>query len=556
MAGTITLSNVLDQVTNQNYDINNAETGINAAYDDAKQANVDRSQAVLAAGGDQATVARTEEQGMLAAQNNSRNVASALGTNAEAASYKMIDLADQISRSYDYANQQLDVIHAKNSVSPITDGPIKYLAAQLSVKDDYENYNYAAQKHNIAMDEMGTLNELTQTSTRTQYAIAATRDAATVQAKSDAELQKANDVAAQIRAQNAMYDVDKLKTITALNGQELDNNFKAFNAINAEDQRAFMNEQRLAARADADARLKLAQESKADFAETARVVDLGSRSLGFTGVTPDRLRQALKMGGSTAESMRQFYLTGSVRDATGNVVIGGNAGEAARTIIDTQAPLVAAKLPVKDFVTTALSDVVSGKIPGLTLKPGDTAGIDAAVQSHVNTTALAQLSNIKAGDATNIYQAPDVQTVAKNSVAVAESTFYQKVLRPMAATVPTMESDPQRIMDIGLQAVKEGKIGFDEAVNGIATFYRGATIVNRATKGYSDMHVPEPDMSNPYRTRLAPVMGHTNQYNLSDPKDIVRYMTLRQIAGEYPYNAPVQQLMYGATKAANVITGQ
>jgi len=545
----VVLSDILNEVTSQNLNIDDAIQGIGAAYDEAKEANTTKAAAVMDAGGNAAIVARTSEQGALLAQTNAREIAAHLGTNKEAGTYRMLELADQMTRSYDMANAELDKIHAKKAVSPIKDGPLKYLAAQLSVKSDIERHNYAADKYNIASNTLEDLNAATQTATRTQYDIAMTRNAASVDAKSEMELDKARALAADIKAQNAMYDVDRIRTVQAMDGQQLDNKFKAYNAEATAEQRAFMNEQRQQVREEAAARLKLAQDAKSDFSEIASVASIGAQTLGYPAMSEAQVRQYTKLGGSTAEKIRKFIDVGAIRIATGEIVIGDNAGDAARLLNSTKAPLVPAKQQAKDFINTAYSQAMSGEIPGVDTK--SIQSIDAAVQNQVNTVATNQMNNIKKGDASNIYQAPDVQTLAKNSSAVAESALYQKVLRPVATGVTSMESDPDRIARLALQAVKKGDITFDEATMGVSSYFRAATELNIATKGYRDLHIPEPEQS-AYKVKLSPTgWGYSSRFNMSDPKDVIRLMVLMQIDSATDYNLFEKDPRENPSKGAN-----
>lgn len=539
MGSSIDLSDILDDVNNNNASLEETKTRIQQSYGSVQAAGDVRAQATLDSGNAAASVVGQTETGLLKAQNNSRQIAARLGTNLESNSARVIELADQMHTYFDAANRDLDVVHAKQSTS-FASNPIGYLANQFTVGKDIDQYNYDVQKHNLASNELDSLNALTQQSTQTQVAIAATRSAASVQDKVTAITEKAKADAAEITQQNNIYNIDQLKTVQALNSTELQNRFNAFNAINMDEQRKFSNEQRLLARQEAETRLQDLKDRAAqkklvdqDLIDIGDTVNLGRSSLGLPAIPVSKAMQMMKIGGDLGKQIQEQYKLGAIRDSTGQVVLGTSPSEAARVIITTGAPLSPGAQPVKDYVLGVYGEVMqSGGDPLHPVTSKSSVGeVDAAVNQAINTTSHAMLANIKPGDHTNIYQAPDLGSIAANNIGVATSPLYQTVFKPVvnATKNNVVETNPQVILDQSMAAVAAGQVSYNDAVQGVATIFQAATALNKATKQYGQFGLPAPSPANEYNVRIKTGLFYNKSYNLSNPTDVVRYMTLKQL---------------------------
>lgn len=107
---------------------------------------------------------------------------------------------------------------------------------------------------------------------------------------------------------------------------------------------------------------------------------------------------------------------------------------------------------------------------------------EAVIRSDYNTIAkeiaTQAASSITAGDTTNMYQAPPM-TILETKTAVAESTFYKRVLSPMAMK----ETNPERIMEAAIAGIRANSISPDEATAGIVTIFEAAADYNNTMFG-------------------------------------------------------------------------
>ncbi len=130
---------------------------------------------------DRALVVSTEESGKLNAQQNTLTTATELGLNRSANNQVLSGLIDTINTNYTEAQRLNAEIYRKKTVS-ITDDPLAWIEAQLTVNDDVAAQNFAVKAHADASTQFKTINDLAQESAQTEVAIAQTRTAASVEA--------------------------------------------------------------------------------------------------------------------------------------------------------------------------------------------------------------------------------------------------------------------------------------------------------------------------------------------------------------------------------------
>lgn len=127
-------------------------------------------------------------------------------------------------------------------------------------------------------------------------------------------------------------------------------------------------------------------------------------------------------------------------------------------------------------------------------KPG--AMQDTAFNSYVANVVKSWESNIKAGDATNPYQAPPMEVLA-HYPNVTDTKLYKDILAPM----DMKELEPKRIYDAAITGIEAGTIKLEEAAMDIESLFKAVAIHNSNSKMFSRIGLPN---QTSYKTEIVP----------------------------------------------------
>lgn len=518
---TLDISSILTAVNNQQY---SSQTIADTIISDTNQVQ-EVGKAKIASITQQADAeiikSSAEEAGKLRAQQNSRNAATAFGTNMDIASSVITALGSQMIDSFNSANAALDNIHSKQSVG-FFDNPLEYISNQLDLPAAKKEYNYHAQKFNLAETALAELNASTQSTVVTQNAIAEVKNAATLQASTDIIKAKSAQLSSEVTQQNLLYNIQGLKVIQDLNQQQVDLVFKAQGALvtqeNLDISRAHLAETRRMHDLQLEERKERIDKNAADKAEIAELgdtINMGRQSLGLAPIPHGRAIQLMKMGGDTGNQIKYQYSIGAMQASVGKPIIAEEPAMAAKVVSETQAPLSPTMASVKKLLTTTYSEVMSGSFKK-DLDTKDTIKVLGVTNKVLKGRIDAMAANIKFGDNNNIYAAPDLVSVSKRK-SVQESVLYQKVLQPAIEAGNLNESNPDLLLALATNAAKKGIISFPDAVQGIANYYKEATIMNNVNKDYTRVGITP---QTTYITEIQDPTGFTTKYDLSDPTKV------------------------------------
>jgi len=194
----------------------------------------------------------------------------------------------------------------------------------------------------------------------------------------------------------------------------------------------------------------------------------------------------IKLGGPAGEAIKSQLITGSLTDATGKTIISSTAGGAARILAMNQSPLATVNPAVKPVVTVLQSAYDTVRNPAnagqFQIKPGDTQTLDSTVSAIVNQKVTAMAADIRPNDASNIYQAPPLTALAQQA-EVKSNPLYTKVLEPQIKA-GMAETDPNKILQLTIDAIQQGHINLGEAASGLSGLFRSAALVNSVAKDY------------------------------------------------------------------------
>lgn len=493
MAG-VDLGAVLGGVQQQNVQLQSSQAQMTQDYN---QVN-DQANAIVAAtkqeGADEGAIATQQAQGLLAAQTATRNVASSYGGNPDDVSFLMTQLGQQYTQTEAARLQAEQVVQQKQSVS-FTDDPLQWLSNKLTVNTDINNYNNLEEQSNDIYTHMQHINELNSDTAKSMIAIAQTQTAGTVAATADAAVQKTTIAAADASIKGFLYNAQGVKAVTDMGQQQVDNLVKGTDTVIAaghlavaQQQLGIMQEELGQKTVLYQQEVKDKQSADASDAQVAQYVNQGRASMGLQPLPPTKIFTMFKIGGEAGEALKQQFVSGSMGDAINKPIIAASPGTAARFLATNASPLgTQASNPAMAPVVALLSDSYqqarnpqTGAAMGV--NPKDPATLDNAISTLVGAKVVGMASNIKAGDASNIFQAPPLTSLA-TVASVKSNPVFQKVLLPQVST-GLSKTDPDQILSLTAAAVQQGTLSITDASSGIAALFRSAVAVNTETKDY------------------------------------------------------------------------
>lgn len=532
----IDLSTLLGQTAAVNDAGAQATQEILGTYGQIKSANEDRITAVQKKAASDTIVMQQIELGQLTAQQNTREAATALGTNMDDLGQIVTTLGADMKNSYAKARAALQRVNELRSADFIGN-PLGYFSAQFALPSAINAYNSAAEEFNLAYATNQGLQSATQSIATTQAAIAETKSAATIQAKADAIAAAAADASSAIKIENLKYNILGIQAVQEMTGAALERNFRAYNAIESAEGRALQRKQlelsEKSLQLSIDERTERLQQNKLareEEAELAATVNMGRAAVNLPPLPQTKVLQLMKMGGDFGAQMRDFYSIGARTSSIGEPVIAPSPAEAGKTILQTKAPLVGSVKPVKELVTSAYGLAKSGQLAQqnadfrLLDTKNEPAVLDAAnkvIQSQVSSMA----KQIKPGDATNIYAGAPLPELI-NLRAMQEQPFVVKVLAPQVEA-GMIENDPSKVMAIALAAAQKNEITYKEAVAGVTALYKAAVAQNNETKQYSRFGIPR---QTSYPARIVPPgfeqygVPYKETFDLTNETDVGTFM--------------------------------
>lgn len=515
---TVDISSILNAVNNQNYSSQTVADTIISDTNAVQAAGEDKLKSITQQTDSQIIVDSAKASGELRAQQNSRNAATSLGTNMDLASSVINSLGSRMVDEYTKADINLQAIHNKESTG-FLDSPLQYIANQFTLPQDREEYNYHAQRFNLAEQALASLNSATQSTTLTQNAIAEIKTAASLEAATQVTKAKSAQLADEVKQQNLLYNIQGLKIVQDINQQGVDLLFKTQSALvsqeNLDIARQHLEETRKVHMLQLEERQDKIDKNKADLAEVqelGKTINDGRFSLGLAPIPTGRAIQLMKMGGDIGNQIKYQYSIGALQQSVGKPIIAEEPGMAAKVVTETQAPLSPAMDPIRKLLTSVYSDAATGKLDKkIDIK--NEGQVIGATNSTIKTVVSNMAANIKTGDTTNIYAAPDLASVS-TSQAVQDSVLYQKVFQPALVAGNLTESNPDLLISLATNATQKGIISYEEAVQGITNYYKQVTLLNNTTKDYSRVGITP---QTTFNTKIQDPTGLMTKYDLTNP---------------------------------------
>jgi hypothetical protein len=294
-------------------------------------------------------------------------------------------------------------------------------------------------------------------------------------------------------------------------------------------------------------RLQKDQLAEQDKQTMMKVFVDGAAVLGkdLSGVPANKLEMMMKFNPESKDYLR----VGLNTLTTNHPVISDSAGESGMMIMNTSAPLAPHQAALKDWLVSSVQRAAGGEIikspdgKQVLTDRSDVKGVSSAASYLAVTGAGAQQSNIKFGDATNIYKAPPLPVIAAIP-DIANSAFGQKVLAPALASGVLQDFNPDQIKSMVIKAIKDKTLTYQEAIVGGNSMFAAVPAHNNRYMNYKGFGLPNQEG---YKTEVAgaTAMGFKAVVNLADAKEFQRWID-RQLAAAAQHSMQTQPQVQSA----------
>jgi hypothetical protein len=464
-----------------------------------------QASAISDAGNLTAQAELVKQQGELATQQQRVTAANAFGTNVGSQSDVITSLGQNMR---DTAVKLLDSQKKVSEIEANSDlftNPAGWLTDLLTGDAARSERDALAAQFDTTQKIAQGLNQQTQSTAVTQNAISETLTAASIQQTADATKKLADAKALDAKIQGNAYGANAIQTMREVGAQNFNRSMQVYNQV-TEDQRwqegMALRKEQLAMTREARARGK---QDDQYYVEAAEQINTYNRSAGLPEVTPNQTRATLNQSGKIGDIMRDRQASGFQIQESGSTarMFGDTASETIQKLSRDKPQLPASFAPastvLKDSLDLAGQEVakrIADPVNGAAFKT-DKAAQARVYDDTVKNYAKQAQSNIQSGKG-NPYEVVPIATVLQEVPGLGESNFGKAVLTSLTATGQPHPT-PDLIVATAASALAKGDISFNEARDGLASFFENAVAIKNATGGFLQLGVP---LQEGYKTKL------------------------------------------------------
>lgn len=467
---------------------------MDAIFGEVANINAERATALKSAAQDQEIVTSTKALSDAKQQRDALAYATKLGTNPDSSTEVLTQLISDKAGLFQAARTNLQKISATRNASLFSD-PGAWLAGNLNLEKDTNNYNAAAEEYNLVGkridDVVSQTDDIVRMTKGIQISVTDASAAAAARVAS-AQLIDASNTA---RIDSLKSNAEGILKVQGLKQTALSNS--------VQQQQLGMEAQRLA----------LAKQSAAlEQTKLSMVIDEKNENLQEKNRTIQAVNLYRKTNGMPEISwtdLKLLYKDPQQKNLLDQQITGGLAisQTGGRYLADTPANAMmlassnAANLPEgpKQLVSVANAtlasvkqDIQSGKVQGIKTPQ--------ALMEAVNTQMQAKASSEQKqiSEKNSLYMPPSLATLVSDP-AISQTLSAQLVLAPLA-TSGVKTFDAAQVVPLIFEQVKQGKIPMDQAINDITFLGTKSVAYNNAHFSYdSTMGLP---MMKGYNARL------------------------------------------------------
>ena len=424
--------------------------------------------------------------GAQAAQDATRTFARAAGSDITSPEQILVGLGEELRANLQTAKQAQASIQAKESAR-IIDDPLGWLKGQLTIKQDYQAYNQAAEKANLASQSISSLTRATDEVGRTQDGLAVKiTDASRAAA---AEVRIAEGTAAKMAAERGhlkdeMVISSAIQNTAAAQAQEAQRQLGMVMTqaqFQLEQERmAMTREQYSWERAQKTLANKKATDAEATKQQLLRQYNIGANALGLPGENNfDLLMARAELGGTDKVRISAAMEAGGNSLAAGSTRVSASPAGATSMLLKGVYPQ--GNDPAFSSMKKYLKDTWDNTPAADGKEATKVANMNAQVKADVERYS-------KNAVATGSFYAPPPLANIVATRSVQASPLYQKVLATAGKDLTTAAPTP--IVKLAFAAVESGTLTLDQAARGLNEFFGQAVNINNTTKRFAQIGVP------------------------------------------------------------------
>lgn len=502
------ISNILDDVTDVDTltTMGMGDQGQATAAIKNNYAAVDSSYAASAARGqmvaDQTRVVKsTADQGNLIAQTALQSYAHALGVDPDGTlSAQQTQAQNTFLDASSRASEAAATIAQKRSIS-FFDDPLQWLSNKLTINDDINNYNGAANQANTAEQFIQESNQLIDSRAVALNNIKTVTSQASAEAQTNIAVEQQQELAENMRRAGIAANtagVEAIQNMSWRNIQLANSRLDADSkAVAAQD-----SQQRLQMAKDQfdleKARLALMQAKEQDkdgadkyvHDQLVKGLQLLYPNNPAAWQIPDGKYQAMINGKTPMDpTWKVAFDKAQASDIAGSRVLGTSPADALATL-QIRPTIAPSAQPTVDLLNRALATVSQTPAykQAVLEKDGGKAAADL-VNAQVAQLVKSDASHVDSP--TSLYYLPPIDKIMDTIPGVKDSPFYNVVVAPASKAGIDMSS-PSAVVKQAVQAVKDGKISLNEAANNMSAMYGIAQQANFETKQMFSLGITAP----------------------------------------------------------------
>ena len=452
---------------------------------------------------DMATVKNAETAARLTSQTALAAVANGFGVQITNPANRLVQLATEKTVADKEAVVKLDELNRRATKTP-SDGILDYIGNQIfGVYDARQAYRAAAGKANLLDSQIKDVNSNIQQTATTYKALeesvtAASADAASRIAASDAMIK-----AKTVKLEGLKYDTEAITRYYSLSKDVVDAGYQALNARRQEESLKisqehlkisreafeFSKEERVLTR---EAR----QEGKELDENIVENINLGRASLGLSPFTGVEAKQQLSLFKQNKQELFDMFRRGEEVKRSGRAVIGLTPADAIKNLSENptaERTLPEIKTPVIQLLNRARQKTAAD--PQLDRK--DARAVELNLNKNVAAEVKQQYERADSGP-DNIFNPGDLKQYLGNEKTgipapngISNLSLYKKLFRPLADSGVDM-SQPKMVYAMTYEALKEGKITFEDAIE-LSKIYRSANDINQIARGLGGFGIVPPN---------------------------------------------------------------
>jgi hypothetical protein len=446
----------------------------------------------------------------------------------------IVALTQQAGQEYQQALAARDKIAQKESVG-FLDSPIEYLVNQVTLGQDYADYNAHVDKHNMMQNRIVALNTA---SSDIGKAVAATQESEsldTINRRAVVAAGALQDKSYQTQVEALKYDQNSLNELRSMSEEQIRNQMGAASLIRQDEDMEMrrkdfvLRQEELKQRAESAAdehelrRMTLKQREE-EMASQAGLVEALNRGRATKGLPPLDAKTAinvLKMnnpiGAAANVDLAAGYteLSTQPRDANGNPdptkqgirSLGSDLSSAVGSILVNNAPGSSEGQRQVIKRINDLRDNVLLNPQNANIKPNvlaDTVADD--LKKEINNDK----NNVPQGRG-SLLEVPAPSVVLETNENLVKLPFVSKVIVPSVQQKGA--TDPTALVLRGVAEVKAGNLKVNDLIDGISQYYTQANQLNAAQKDLNAFGITAPSTYNVKLDVGVPFVGPVDLVN-------------------------------------------